>query len=52
MNEVCLNKYCYFMFHMNRIRFRNRWCGFRIEINETDRVQFETIKLVYRTFAH
>ena len=29
---------------MNWIRFRNRLFGFRIEINEPDRVQFQTDK--------
>ena len=41
-NKVCLNKLYNMLFFMNWIRFTNRLFGARIQINEPDRVQFET----------
>ena len=42
INKVCLNKLYNMLFFMNWIRFKNRLFGARIQINEPDRVQFET----------
>ena len=42
INKVCLNKICNMLFFMNWIRFTNRLFGARIQINEPNRVQFET----------
>ena len=42
IDKVCLNKLYNMLFFMNWIRFTNRLFGARIQINEPDRVQFET----------
>ena len=42
INKECFNKLQNMLYFMNWIRFTNRLFGARIQINEPDRVQFET----------